>query len=48
MAREKKGEKREEREREGNVIPPLSPPPPHTAMVKVRDVDITLQLGRYI
>jgi len=26
MAREKKSEKREEREREGNVIPPLSPP----------------------
>lgn len=31
MAREKKSEKREEREREGNVIPPLSPlpDPPH-------------------
>lgn len=53
MAREKKGEKREkrEREREGNVIPPLSPlspPLPYTAMVTMRDVYITLQLGRYI
>lgn len=48
MAREKKSEKREEKEREGSVIPPLSPPPPHTAMVMVRDVYATLQLGRYI
>lgn len=51
MAREKKGEKREEKreEREGNVIPPSPPSPtPHTAMVMMRDVYITIQLGRYI
>lgn len=28
MARENKGEKREKRRERGNVIPPLSPPPP--------------------
>lgn len=43
---EERGERREGRE--GNVIPPLSPLSPHTAMVMVRDVHITLQLGRYI
>lgn len=47
--RERRKARREKREREGNVIPPLSPPsPPHTAMVTMRDVYITLQLGRYI
>lgn len=50
MAREReKRRERTEEKREGNVIPPPLPPsPPHTAMVVVRDVHITLQLGRYI
>lgn len=48
--RERRKARREKREREGNVIPPPSPPfpTPHTAMVMVWDVYITLQLGRYI
>lgn len=49
MAREKKGEKREKRrERRKRDSPPSPPLSPHTAMVTVRDVYITLQLGRYI
>lgn len=44
MAREERSEEREERERRKRDSPPL----PHTAMVMVRDVYITLQLGRYI
>lgn len=48
MARGQQSEKREERERRKRDSPPLPPSPPHTAMVMVRDVYITLQLGRYI
>lgn len=50
MAREREAKRESRREERRKRDSPLLPPspPPHTAMVMVRDVYITLQLGRYI